>query len=89
MKKVSRSCSVCWQNNLENNPEKNILDMMVIRSMSKAKYSTNNIGHFGLGFTDYTHFTSPIRKYPDVIVHRLLFSIIQKQNPKQQDLEKV
>ena len=71
----------------ENNPEKNILDMMVIRSMSKAKYSTNNIGHFGLGFNDYTHFTSPIRRYPDVIVHRLLFSIIQKQTPKQQDLE--
>ena len=71
----------------ENNPEKNILDMMVIRSMSKAKYSTNNIGHFGLGFNDYTHFTSPIRRYPDVIVHRLLFSIIQKQTPKQEDLE--
>ena len=61
--------------------------MMVIRSMSKAKYSTNNIGHFGLGFNDYTHFTSPIRRYPDVIVHRLLFSIIQKQTPKQEDLE--
>ena len=71
----------------ENNPEKNILDMMVIRSMSKAKYSTNNIGHFGLGFNDYTHFTSPIRRYPDVIVHRLLFSIILKQTPKQEDLE--
>ena len=61
--------------------------MMVIRSMSKAKYSTNNIGHFGLGFNDYTHFTSPIRRYPDVIVHRLLSSIILKQTPKQQDLE--
>ena len=71
----------------ENNPEKNILDMMVIRSMSKAKYSTNNIGHFGLGFNDYTHFTSPIRRYPDVIVHRLLSSIILKQTPKQEDLE--
>jgi len=71
----------------ENNPEKNILDMMVIRSMSKAKYSTNNIGHFGLGFNDYTHFTSPIRRYPDVVVHRLLSSTLLNQTPKQEDLE--
>jgi len=72
---------------VENKPEKNVIDMMVIRSMSKAKYSTNNIGHFGLGFNDYTHFTSPIRRYPDVIVHRLLHSVLLGKTPKQENLE--
>ena len=72
---------------VENSPEKNVVDMMVIRSMSKAKYSTNNIGHFGLGFADYTHFTSPIRRYPDIIVHRLLNSILSNKTTKQQNLE--
>ena len=72
---------------VESKPEKNVVDMMVIRSMSKAKYSTNNIGHFGLGFEDYTHFTSPIRRYPDIIVHRLLNEALQKNPPKQENLE--
>ena len=72
---------------VENSPEKNVVDMMVIRSMSKAKYSTNNIGHFGLGFEDYTHFTSPIRRYPDIIVHRLLNAVLLNNSPKQQSLE--
>ena len=72
---------------VENKPEKNVIDMMVIRSMSKAKYSTNNIGHFGLGFNDYTHFTSPIRRYPDVIVHRLLHSVLLGTPQKQENLE--
>ena len=72
---------------VENKPEKNVVDMMVIRSMAKAKYSTNNIGHFGLGFLDYTHFTSPIRRYPDIIVHRLLNSILLNKTPKNDGLE--
>lgn len=53
-------------------PESNMVQVATIRSMAKAIYSIQNIGHFGLGFENYTHFTSPIRRYPDIIVHRLL-----------------
>ncbi len=53
-------------------PEAAVVNMVLLRSMAKAHYSTTNIGHYGLGFTDYTHFTSPIRRYPDLVVHRLL-----------------
>ena len=52
--------------------EQHLVDTLAIRCMSKAVYSTQNIGHYGLGFDFYTHFTSPIRRYPDVLVHRLL-----------------
>ncbi|WP_047417667.1 ribonuclease R [Cellulophaga sp. Hel_I_12] len=52
--------------------EQNLVDTLAIRSMSKAIYTTDNIGHYGLAFDFYTHFTSPIRRYPDVMVHRLL-----------------
>ncbi|QEE48781.1 ribonuclease R [Flavobacterium alkalisoli] len=52
--------------------EQNLVDTLAIRTMSKAKYSTENIGHYGLAFDYYSHFTSPIRRYPDVMAHRLL-----------------
>jgi len=71
----------------EKKPEKNVLDMVVIRAMSKAKYSTQNIGHFGLMFENYTHFTSPIRRYPDLIVHRIINEILKKEKSTQADLE--
>lgn len=53
-------------------PEQNVLEQLAIRSMAKAKYTTEAKGHFGLAFQHYTHFTSPIRRYPDMMVHRLL-----------------
>ena len=58
--------------NVKGTKEQNLVDTLTIRCMSKAEYSTKNIGHYGLAFDYYSHFTSPIRRYPDVMVHRLL-----------------
>jgi len=62
--------------------EQNVVEMMALRSMAKARYSTNNIGHYGLAFKDYAHFTSPIRRYPDLMVHRLLSHYLEKGESK-------
>ena len=57
---------------VQGKPEENLIETIAIRTMSKAVYSTSNVGHYGLAFDHYTHFTSPIRRYPDMLVHRLL-----------------
>ena len=64
---------------IKGKPEQNVLESLAIRAMSKAKYTTDPKMHFGLAFPHYTHFTSPIRRYPDVMVHRLLQHYIDKK----------
>ncbi|MBS1261254.1 MAG: Ribonuclease R [Calditrichaeota bacterium] len=67
-----------WLAGLENNPLRDIIRYLTLRAMAKAAYDTDNIGHFGLGFTNYTHFTSPIRRYPDLVVHRIINAILER-----------
>ncbi len=61
--------------------EQNIIETIALRAMAKAVYSTDNIGHYGLAFKHYTHFTSPIRRYPDMMVHRLLTAYLKHDDP--------
>jgi len=62
--------------------EQNIIETLAVRSMAKAVYSTTNIGHYGLNFNFYTHFTSPIRRYPDMMIHRMLYSYMNAGDSK-------
>lgn len=70
---------------VEGKAEENLISQLAIRTMAKAVYSSDNIGHYGLGFSHYTHFTSPIRRYPDVMVHRLLDSYLKKEKAASQE----
>ena len=62
-------------------PEESLIRTATIRTMTKAVYATKNIGHFGLSFKDYAHFTSPIRRYPDIMVHRVLDALLKGEKP--------
>ncbi|MDI1356538.1 MAG: ribonuclease R [bacterium] len=73
---------------VKNKKEQSMIELLAVRSMPKAIYTTKNIGHYGLGFDYYTHFTSPIRRYPDVLVHRLLEARLNgKTFSNKEDLE--
>ena len=72
---------------VEGKPEQHVLEQLGIRTMAKAVYTTENIGHYGLGFEHYCHFTSPIRRYPDVLVHRILEEVLNKEIKPDKKLE--
>ncbi len=86
-KTVSASINKLLQE-VKGKPEQGTIEILAIRSMPKAIYTTKNIGHYGLGFDFYTHFTSPIRRYPDMLVHRLLEAhLAGKTYSKEEELE--
>ncbi len=88
-KQISKSLNKLMDE-VKGKKEQNLIETLALRSMAKARYSTNNIGHYGLAFQHYTHFTSPIRRYPDMMVHRLLAHYLSHGAPKdEQSLEKL
>lgn len=75
---------------LEGRPEQELMQNLAIRVMAKARYTTKSLGHFGLAFSHYSHFTSPIRRYPDVLTHRLLWNYLHNESrPDRETLEKL
>jgi ribonuclease R len=73
--KIAESFNLMLQD-VKGKPEEHVLQQLGIRTMAKAVYTSENIGHYGLGFENYCHFTSPIRRYPDILVHRVLFDVL-------------
>lgn len=65
--------------------EGNVLSTLIVRSMQKAFYTTKNVGHYGLSFDNYSHFTSPIRRYSDVLTHRILYRLLNEKSPMKMD----
>ncbi|MEO5675345.1 MAG: ribonuclease R [Chitinophagales bacterium] len=72
---------------IKGKPEEYMLESIAVRTMAKAVYTTQNIGHYGLAFPFYTHFTSPIRRYPDVMVHRILEKVLNNERVKDENFE--
>ncbi len=86
-KKVAESMNKLLQD-VKGKGEENMIETLAMRSMSKAVYSTENVGHYGLGFDHYSHFTSPIRRYPDLIAHRLLQHYLDKgKSPYREEIQ--
>ena len=85
-KDIARDMNVLFEK-MKNEPEFGIVQQMAIKSMAKAVYDTENIGHFGLAFRYYAHFTSPIRRYADLMVHRILFDTLEKKTKNYKGLQ--
>lgn len=75
-----------WLRKLEGHPKQSILHNLLLRAMQQASYQTDNIGHFGLASSAYLHFTSPIRRYPDLVVHRALHAWLEKRTDRSEEL---
>src|SRR5437667_8720606 len=79
-----------WIAKVEGKPEERILNYLMLRSLKQARYSVDNVGHFALAAKTYTHFTSPIRRYPDLMVHRLLSALLDKKTtPAESELQAI